>query len=223
VLKTSKLTEKFGGKASAEAVERAKAALTEKSHKVTVVQTRAQALDLLISLADNKKSYSQAGSTTLIEVGWIEWLKNHPDAFGRNFKAEAVAAQTSGDWATAGAANKAGLSADVFYSSADAVTETGEIIAVDLSGTRTGAFLHTAGQLVVVIGSNKIVPDLPTARQRVQEWNLPIESARVRIAYKAMGLTASKICNVAEVRNANPFGAPGRFHVVIVQDEVLGF
>jgi len=38
-----------------------------------------------------------------------------------------------------------------------------------------------------------------------------------------MGIKASSINNVAEIRSGNPFGAPGRVHVVIVQDEVLGF
>jgi len=222
-LKTSKLTEKFGVKASAAAVERVKAALTAKQHKVSVVKTKNEALDLLISLADNKKTYGQGGSTTLIELGWISWLKDHPDAFGHNYKADTAVAMAKSDWGAAGVANKLGLSADLFFTSADAVTQEGDIIASDQTGTRTGGFQHTAGQLIVVIGSNKIVPDLPTARERLEQWCLPIESARCRIAYAFMGVKASKIANYVEIRSGNPFGAPNRVHVVIVQDEVLGF
>jgi len=223
VLKTSKLTEKFGVKASAAAVDQAKAALTAKTHKVTVVKTKTEALELLISLADAKKTYGQGGSTTLVELGWIAWLKDHPEAFGHNYKADSAEAFAKGDWGAAGVANKLGLSADVFFTSADAITQEGDIIACDQTGTRTGAFAHTAGSLIVVVGSNKIVPDLATARQRQEEYSLPLESARARIAYAAMGIKASKIATVVEIRSGNPFGAPGRIHVIIVQDEVLGF
>jgi len=223
VLKTNKLTEKFGVKASAAAVDQAKAALAAKTHKVTVVKTKTEALELLISLADNKKTYGQGASTTLIELGWIAWLKDHPQAFSHNYKADSAEAFAKGDWATAGVANKLGLSADLFFTSADAITQDGDIIACDQTGTRTGGFAHTANELIVVVGANKIVPDLATARQKLEEWNLPLESARSRIAYKAMGIKASKISTVVEIRSANPFGAPGRIHVIIVQDEVLGF
>jgi len=222
-LKTNKLTEKFGVKASPPAIEKAAAALTAKTHKVTIVQDKAAALALLVSLADSKKTYSQGGSTTLIEVGWIEWVKDHPEAFGHNFKADAAAAMGKGDWGTAGVANKLGLSADIFFTSADAITEDGNIFAVDQTGTRTGAFAHTAGSLIVVVGANKIVSDDATARRRIEEWCLPLESARSRIAFAFLGIKASKIANVVEVRSGNPFGAPQRIHVIIVKDEVLGF
>jgi len=222
-VKTNKLADKFGVKASASAVDKAAAALTAKTHKVTVVQDKAAALALLISLADSKKTYSGGGSTTLIEVGWIDWVKNHPEAFGHNFKAVAATAMAKGDWGTAGVAYKAGLSADLFFTSADAITEDGVIFAVDQTGTRTGGFAHTAGNLIVVVGANKIVPDDATARQRIEEWCLPLESARSRIAFAALGVKASKISNVVELRSGNPFGAPQRIHVIIVKDEVLGF
>jgi len=219
---TKKLLEKYGVKASNDAIEKTVTSLKAKLHKATVVKNRTAALEFLVSLADSKKTYGQGASTTLIEIGWQTYLKEHPEAFARNFKGESAAALGKGDWGAAGVANKLGLNADLFLSSADAVSQDGDILVTDQTGTRTGAFCHTAGEVIVVVGSNKIVPDLAAGRQRIEEWSLPLESARARIAYASMGIKASKIGCQVEIRSGNPFGAPGRIHVVIVED-VLGF
>jgi len=219
---TKKLQEKYASKASHDAIEKTVAALKAKLHKATVVKTKAAALEFLVSLADSKKTYGQGASTTLIELGWQNYLKDHPEAFARNFKGEAAAALGKGDWATAGGLNKLGLNADLFFSSADAVSQNGDILVVDATGTRTGGFAHTAGEVIVVVGSNKLVPDLASGRQRIEEWSLQLESARARIAYAAMGVKGSQIGSAVEIRHGNPYAAPGRIHVVIVE-EVLGF
>lgn len=72
-----------------------------------------------------------------------------------------------------------GLGADVFITSVSALTKEGELYAVDLTGTRTGGFLG-AKNLIVVVGSNKIVADHAEAVKRTREFCLPVESARVR-------------------------------------------
>jgi hypothetical protein len=89
----------------------------------------------------------------------------------------------------------------------------------DLTGSRVGAFNYAAGNLLIVIGSNKIVPTYDDAVKRTYDYCLPIESARVRIAYK---VPASAVNNFVAIRGPNPWGAPGRIHVVIVK-EALGF
>jgi NADH dehydrogenase FAD-containing subunit len=222
-VKRNKLPEKFGKKAEKEAIETTKAALTAKAFKVTLVKSKIEALRVLIGLCDANKSYGQSASTTLQEIGWMTYLKEHPNVWGRNFKADAVAAIQKQDFAGSAEANRLGLSADVFVTSCAALTEAGEIVAADETGTRTGAFAHTAGNLVVVVSGNKIVPDMATAMERVRDWCLPLESARVRVAYKAVGIQASKITNLVTLRGANPFGTPQRVHVILISDEVLGF
>jgi L-lactate utilization protein LutB len=111
------------------------------------------------------------------------------------------------------------VTADIFVTSVTAIAETGEITAVDLTGSRVGAFNFAAGQLVVVAGAQKIVPTIADAHTRETEYCLPLESARVRVAY---GVPASKINNSVTITGANPWGAPGRVQVIIVK-EVLGF
>lgn len=49
--------------------------------------------------------------------------------------------------------------------------------------------------VIVVVGANKIVPTYADAVKRTEEYCLPLESARVRVAYAAMGVKASSINN----------------------------
>jgi len=109
--------------------------------------------------------------------------------------------------------------ADYFVVSASAVTENGEIILCDASGTRTGPVLYSANHVIFVVGTQKIVRDLSTGLKRQQEYCLAIESARARVAYKVPG---SAINNTAIISGSNPWGTPGRIHVIFVT-EALGF
>jgi len=177
---------------------------------------------LLTSLDVKDKSIYLAGSTTLQEVGFVTWLQEKKDYAKRNIKAEVVAAQSSGDQAKAGALMREGQSADVFFSSVSAIAETGEIHVVCASGTRTGGFVHSAGRLVIVVGSNKIAPDYASALKRTREYALPLESARARIAYASWGVKQSQITFEATLHGENPFAGQSRVHVILIK-EAVGF
>ena len=78
-----------------------------------------------------------------------------------------------------------GLSAtpDVVIGSVAAVTQTGAIVAVSASGSQLPAYSGGAGHMIWIVGSQKIVPDLPTAFERIEQYALPLENARCEEAY----------------------------------------
>eukprot|EP00808_Paulinella_micropora_P003921 g73419.t1 len=212
--------EKFSHAASDAAVAATKKALEAATHKCTVVGSKKEALQAILALKDLKtSSYGQAASTTLHEIGWIDYVKEHPDCVGRNTMAEKLEAMGKQDMAKAAEAQKAAFVSDYFFTSCSAITESGEILAADLTGTRVGGFLGTSSNLIVVTGSNKIVKDLAAANERLEKFCLPFESARARAVY---GVPGSSINNVAIIKGPNPWGAKGRVHVIIVK-ESLGF
>jgi hypothetical protein len=88
----------------------------------------------------------------------------------------------------------------------------------DLSGSKVGGVSFGAANVIVVAGSNKIVKDELEAWKRQEEFALPLESARVRIAY---GLPASSISNYEYIRQPSPFNA-NRIQVILV-NEALGY
>jgi len=208
-------TARFGKLASEESLNKTKAALESKTHKVTIVKDAAEALAVLKNAIPPGVSINLAGSTTLSEIGFIEYLKDGAQPW-RNLHGEILAEK---DMTKQHDLRRRYNVCDYFISSVTAVCETGEFTVCDLSGTRTGPFAHSAGKIIVVIGAQKIVKDYNEAVERTEKYCLPLESARARIAYKVPG---SAINNFVAIRSGNPYGAPGRFHIVIVK-ESLGF
>lgn len=99
-----------------------------------------------------------------------------------------------------------------------AVTESAEFLTCDLTNTRVAPTLG-AGKVIVVVSSQKLVKDLQAARDRLNNYVLPLESARCRVAY---GVPSSAINFLAEVTNPNPWGAPGRITFLVIREE-FGF
>lgn len=108
------------------------------------------------------------------------------------------------------------IAAEYAIASVDAVTEAGDFVVADASGTRVGVF-HAAGQVIIVIGANKLVHDLKTAEDRIRHYCFAIESARVRAIY---GWPASNVSNYLVCHTHGLM--PSKFHFVIVK-ESLGF
>jgi hypothetical protein len=69
---------------------------------------------------------------------------------------------------------------DFMLGSVNVVTEDGILVAVSASGFQIGPYANTAGKVILVVGSQKIVPDLETAMKRIREYVLPWEDALVR-------------------------------------------
>jgi hypothetical protein len=73
-----------------------------------------------------------------------------------------------------------GAAPDFMLGSVQAVTESGQLVVASASGSQIGPYASGAGKLILVIGSQKIVPDLDTALRRINEYVFPYEDARLR-------------------------------------------
>ena len=100
-------------------------------------------------------------------------------------------------------------------SGANAIAQTGEIVACDKTGSRVGAWPFAAGNLILVVGTNKIVPTLDDALRRVREYSFPLENTRAQRAYG----TPSRIgkCVILEYEQNE-----GRVTLILV-NEKLGY
>ncbi len=212
------LTSKYESYIASDAVvEKTRAALAERKHKVSVVDSPAAALALLTSAEALPKGASVAfgGSITLEEIGLIDAVKARTDL--RNYRAEALAAMATGDMPKSmGLRFEGARNADLFFSSLNALTETGDLITADASGTRVSAMTSGAKQVVLVVGANKIVPDLAAGLARLTDWVVPVEGAHMRDAYKLPG---TSLFNITVTKGS----FQPRFHVVIVKGHSLGY
>lgn len=68
---------------------------------------------------------------------------------------------------------------DVMVGSVAAVTSDGMLVAASATGSQLGPYASGAGRLVLVVGSQKIVPDLDAALRRIDDVVFPYEDAQV--------------------------------------------
>jgi hypothetical protein len=104
---------------------------------------------------------------------------------------------------------------DVMLGSVHAVTEAGALLTASMSGSQLGPYASGAGQVILVVGTQKIVSDLDEGLSRINDYSLPLEDARAQEAY---GIRSA----VNKVLVINREIVPGRLTVVLV-DEALGF
>lgn len=120
-----------------------------------------------------------------------------------------------------------GLLADLFISGTNAVTEDGHLVNLDMIGNRVGAITFGPRQVVILVGRNKIVPDLNAAICRIKEYASPVNAMRldcktpcVKTSHCEDCKSPGRICN-SWVITEKSF-PKGRIKVVLINQD-LGF
>ena len=106
-------------------------------------------------------------------------------------------------------------SPDWVVGSVHALTEEGSLLIASASGSQLGPIASGAGHVLLVVGAQKIVPDLDTGLRRIYEYCFPLEDRRARLAYGV----PSGVNNVLVI---NKVITPGRITAILV-NEPLGF
>jgi hypothetical protein len=104
---------------------------------------------------------------------------------------------------------KAGAAPDIMVNSAHAVTEAGQIVMTSATGSQIGPIAYGAGKLILVIGSQKVVPDLNTALRRIEDYVIPYEEDRLNVAHGVAKMNRTLILEGDY--------APGRTTVILVR------
>jgi LUD domain len=104
---------------------------------------------------------------------------------------------------------------DVVVGSVHAVTETGSLVAASGTGSQLPAYAGGAARAIWIVGAQKLVPDLPAALRRVEDYCLPLESARTQTAYGSPSAINRLLILNAELH-------PGRGTVLLLR-EAIGF
>lgn len=139
-----------------------------------VVETGADARELVESMVPDGAEIHSGKSKTIEDLG----LFAH---FMESGRFDAVRPKLYAmDRATQGREmRKLGAAPDYELGSVAAVTEDGVLVAASASGNQVGAYAGGAGKLILVVGSQKVVPDLETALARIHDVAVPYEDARL--------------------------------------------
>jgi len=117
------------------------------------------------------------------------------------------------------------LLVDLFISGTNAVIETGELVNLDMYGNRVAAITFGPKNVVVLVGRNKIVPDLDTAMFRVKNYVAPTNAMRldkktpcVKTSYCEDCNSPDRICNSWTITEKS--FPKGRIKVVLINEDL---
>ncbi len=116
------------------------------------------------------------------------------------------------------------LHADLFITGTNAVTETGQLVNLDMIGNRIAALTFGPRWVIIMVGRNKIVPDLEEAMLRVKHYVAPTNSMRldkktpcVKTSYCEECKSPDRICNTWTItEKAFP---KGRVKIVLINQD----
>ena len=167
--------EDFAIPASEETIQRVAQRIRERNIEVVVVDDGDQARKVVLERLPEGAEVHSAKSKTLQDAGIFDAIHDASryDALRpRIFKMDR---QTQ-----AREIRKLIAGPDFMLGSVNAVTEDGILVAASASSSQLGPYASTAGKVIMVVGSQKIVPDLETALKRIHQYVLPWEDAQVR-------------------------------------------
>jgi hypothetical protein len=202
------VNEEFARPGDQAAFNRAAEALVSHGMDVRIVADAAGARELLLSLVPEGVEVGQGASATLDEIGVTEVIE-------KSGRYDAVRPRTRAmDRATQmREIKKLGAAPDVQINSVQAATEDGRLVIASMTGSQLGPIGFGAGRVILVVGAQKIVPDLATALRRIEEYSYPTEDAKMQAAFGR-----HSAINKVLVLNAEP--TPGRITVILVREPV---
>ncbi len=175
--------------ASAETVQKTAEAIRARGIKVEIVDTKEQALEKVKAMIPQGVSVNNGSSTTLQEIGFVDYLK--AGQHGWNNLHAAILAET--DPAKQAALRQQSVFADYFLASVHGISQNGEIVVASASGSQLPSDIFTSKHVIWVAGTQKIVPTLADALDRLRTYVYPLEDARMK-STGAAGTSLSKIC-----------------------------
>lgn len=186
-------------------LQNTKEALSKNGFKVIIVDTGAEAKEVLLSLIPEGSEVMENTSRTLDDIGVSnvidesgKYISLHKKSLSMNREIEAkeiAKLRSVPDWA---------------IGSFHAVTEDGKIMMASGSGSQIPGYAYGATHVIFVAGTHKIVKGVDEGFKRIYEHSLPLESERIG------GSNARRILILNSERN------PERTTVIFVK-EVLGF
>lgn len=182
-------------------------AIENRGTTVLRLQDGNQALAKIKELIPPGSEVMNGSSTTLIEIGFQELMDSGKHEWN-NLK---TAVTSENDAQKRAEIRRKTVTAQYFLSGVNAIAMTGELVACDASGSRVGAWPYAAKNLLLVSGTNKIVPTLEDALQRIKEYTFPIEDLR---SQKVNGVP-SKIGKWVILANE---AQPGRSTLILIDD-----
>ena len=195
--------------------------LTKRRMAASFAPTAVQARKEIIAMIPAGATVSRCGSMSLAEMGLWEALAQKTgveiiDPFAPGVTPE-----------EASALMRRGLLADFMITSSNALTMDGKLVNLDATGNRVAAMCFGPDKVILVVGMNKVVPDLDTAMARVKHLAAPINAIRLNRETPCAETSQcvdckspARLCNMWSIIEGHRF--ENRIHVKLVGED-LGY
>jgi L-lactate utilization protein LutB len=167
------------------------------------------------------KRISWGGSLTFIETRIYDAIKDNPDWEVLDTFDKKIPREESLEM------RRQALLADLFITGTNAITETGQLVNLDMYGNRIAAITFGPRFVVILAGRNKIVCDLEEAMTRIKNYAAPVNAMRldkktpcVKTSYCEECQSPDRICNTWSITEKS--FPKGRVKIILI-NEVLGF
>jgi hypothetical protein len=167
--------DKFSTPATEVILQRVVSTLRERNIDGVVVDTGDDARKLVLERLPQGAEVHSGKSKTLQEAGIFELIQDPNRYHALRPRYLKMDRQTQGR-----EIRKLIAAPDYMLGSVNAITEDGILVAASATASQLGPYAATAGKVMFVVGSQKIVPDLETALRRIRDYVLPWEDAQVR-------------------------------------------
>ncbi len=198
-------------------MQKLKENLEQNGFSVYFAQDKKEALLLSKSFVDKAPSIGLGGSTTVVEIGLLNYILDKKDIKLYNQYENGISMQENTK------RRREGMLADLYVCGCNAITQNGELVNADGSGNRVAAQIFGPKKLLIIVGKNKIVPTLEDGFARVLETAAVKNINRMNTKAQEMGkepkYNINNIANKFAYINGDEIG---RTHIIIV-DEELGF
>ena len=141
--------------------------LTSRNMNGYYAADKRQALEIALSLIPEQSSVTMGGCMSAREIGLVDALKAGPYRFIDRDQYE--------DKRTA---MLAAYDADVYLTSANAMTRDGVMVNIDGNANRVSAIAQGPKKVIVIAGMNKICDDLDSAMKRARNVAAPMNAQR---------------------------------------------
>ena len=190
-------------------------------HVVADAEEAAQVVIGEVLPAVAPKVVSYGGSMTLAATGLPALLAARPELSIIDTRDHAIPAEEMYD------RRRQALLADLFVTGSNAVTQDGKLVNLDMIGNRACAINFGPRHVVVLLGRNKIVPDVATGMARVKNYAAPVNAMRLSKNTPCVATShcqdcgsPQRICNVWTI--TEKCFPRGRVTVVLINQD-LGF
>ena len=173
--------------------------LVSNNFEVTIADSLSDAKTLVLEkfIPELKpQRISWGGSMTFVASGLYDALKDTPDmevvdTFDKSLSNSEMLER-----------KRASLLVDLFFTGTNAITEDGQLVNLDMMGNRVAALTFGPKHVIVLVGRNKIVPEIEDAMARIKDLAAPANAMRLdkktpctKTAYCHECSSPDRICN----------------------------